>query len=52
MSLDPIFTTQKISADYLSYLESMFFFEDKNLQNQAVKNLHRIGKFIKGPYIC
>ncbi|MBR1419600.1 MAG: DEAD/DEAH box helicase [Selenomonadaceae bacterium] len=51
MSLDPIFTTQKISADYLSYLESMFFFEDKNLQNQAVKNLHRAGKFIKGPYI-
>ncbi|MDF2843442.1 MAG: hypothetical protein K0R00_1868 [Herbinix sp.] len=51
MGLNPIVTTQKIKKDYVEYLSSMFFFQDKELMEQATKILSEEGKFIKGPFI-
>ena len=51
MGLNPIFTTKKIKHEYVEYLSSMFFFQDKDLMNQARKQLVEEGKFVKGPFI-
>jgi hypothetical protein len=51
MGLNPITTTQKIKQDYVEYLSSMFFFQDKDLMSQAKKQLSEEGKFVKGPFI-
>ncbi|WAA11716.1 DEAD/DEAH box helicase [Fervidibacillus halotolerans] len=51
MGLNPIFTTNKIKNDYVEYLNSMFFFQDKGLMKQAKKLLQEEGKFVKGPFI-
>lgn len=51
MGLNPITTTQKIKEDYIEYLSSMFFFQDKDLMKQAKNVLSEEGKFVKGPFI-
>lgn len=51
MGLNPITTTKKIKHEYVEYLSSMFFFQDKDLMNQARKQLSEEGKFVKGPFI-
>ncbi|MEH6954451.1 DEAD/DEAH box helicase [Neobacillus drentensis] len=51
MGLNPITTTKKIKHEYVEYLSSMFFFQDKDLMNQARKQLGEEGKFVKGPFI-
>lgn len=51
MGLNPITTTKKIKDDYVEYLSSMFFFQDKELMRQAKSILSEEGKFIKGPFI-
>ena len=51
MGLNPITTTHKIKQEYVEYLSSMFFFQDKDLMNQAKKQLSEEGKFVKGPFI-
>jgi ATP-dependent helicase YprA (DUF1998 family) len=51
MGLNPISTTKKIKHEYVEYLSSMFFFEDKDLMNQAKNQLAEEGKFVKGPFI-
>lgn len=51
MGLNPISTTRKIKQEYVEYLSSMFFFQDKDLMNQAKKQLEEEGKFVKGPFI-
>jgi ATP-dependent helicase YprA (DUF1998 family) len=51
MGLNPILTTQKLKKDYVDYLSSMFFFEDKDLMKQAMDYLNEEGKFIKGPFV-
>lgn len=51
MGLNPISTTKKIKNEYVEYLSSMFFFQDKDLMNQARKQLAEEGKFVKGPFI-
>jgi ATP-dependent helicase YprA (DUF1998 family) len=51
MGLNPITTTKKIKHEYVEYLSSMFFFQDKDLMNQAKNQLGEEGKFVKGPFI-
>lgn len=51
MGLNPIATTQKIKKDYVEYLSSMFFFQDKDLMEQAKNQLDEDNKFVKGPFI-
>lgn len=51
MGLNPITTTKKIKDEYVEYLSSMFFFQDKELMNQAREQLAEEGKFVKGPFI-
>jgi ATP-dependent helicase YprA (DUF1998 family) len=51
MGLNPITTTKKIKDEYVDYLSSMFFFQDKDLMNQARTQLAEEGKFVKGPFI-
>ncbi|MEC1526092.1 DEAD/DEAH box helicase [Neobacillus niacini] len=51
MGLNPIQTTKKIKHEYVEYLSSMFFFQDKDLMKQAKKQLGEEGKFVKGPFI-
>ncbi|ETI69441.1 DEAD/DEAH box helicase [Neobacillus vireti LMG 21834] len=51
MGLNPITTTKKIKNEYVEYLSSMFFFQDKDLMNQARQQLSEEGKFVKGPFI-
>lgn len=51
MGLNPVTTTHKIKQEYVEYLSSMFFFQDKDLMNQAKTQLSEEGKFVKGPFI-
>lgn len=51
MGLNPIISTKKIKSDYTEYLSSMFFFQDKDLMNQARSLLGEEGKLVKGPFI-
>lgn len=51
MGLNPVTTTHKIKQEYVGYLSSMFFFQDKDLMSQAKKQLSEEGKFVKGPFI-
>ncbi|CEE00872.1 hypothetical protein BT1A1_1040 [Caldibacillus thermoamylovorans] len=47
MGLNPITTTKKIKEDYVEYLSSMFFFQDKDLMNQAKKCLGKKENLLK-----
>lgn len=51
MSLDPIRMTQRITENYLSYLDTTFYLQDPDLRQQLQEALRTPDKFVKGPIL-
>lgn len=51
MSFDPVAGSDKIRDDYVGYLKTTFFINDKNYMSKFADQLHCEGILSKGPYI-
>ncbi len=51
MSLNPVLTSQKIFARYVSYITTTFHLKNEELNNQIYTALKEESKFFKGPII-
>ncbi len=51
MSIDPIKATEAINRRYLNYLATTFYLSDDGLRKVFHEELHRPGRFVKGPIL-
>lgn len=51
VSIDPIKATEAINRRYLNYLATTFYLSDSALRTAFHKELHRPGRFVKGPIL-
>jgi hypothetical protein len=51
VSIDPIKATEAINRRYLNYLATTFYLNDDQLRQAFHEELHRPGRFVKGPIL-
>lgn len=51
MSFDPVTGSNKIRDDYIGYLQTTFFINDKEYMSKFANQLKSDGLLSKGPYI-